>query len=150
MPYASLTPPCKLLLTYNLHSTYHLYQFYLSSSLLCVIWHIRPYFYHVKSLNQISLVIISGENIIFIQNCGVVQIGDGSAIETTEKRYTYTSPINSSLFCLLFPLPLWLIFHAVLCMKLFYYNTCTWCMTTDYFQHCNLLNNREWNVGKLY
>lgn len=27
-----------------------------------------------------------GENIIFIQNCGVVQIGDGSAIETTEKR----------------------------------------------------------------
>lgn len=100
MPYASLTPPCKLLLTYNLHSTYHLYQFYLSSSLLCVIWHIRPYFYHVKSLNHISLVIISGENIIFIQNCGVVQIGDGSAIETTEKRYTYTSPINSSLFCL--------------------------------------------------
>lgn len=136
MPYASLTPPCKLLLTYNLHSTYHLYQFYLSSSLLCVIWHIRPYFYHVKSLKQdftcnyfrgkyhFHSKLWSGTN--WWRIC-----------HWNHRKEVHTCIlVPSTVHFFAFPLPLWLIFHAVLCMKFFYY-TCTWCMTTDYFQHCN-------------
>lgn len=148
MPYASLTPPCKLLLTYNLHSTYHLYQFYLSSSLLCVIWHIRPYFYHVKSLKQDFTCNYFRGKYHFHS-----KLWSGTnwwRICHWNHRKEVHILVPSTVHFFAFPLPLWPIFHAVLCMKLFYYNTCTWCMTTDYFQHCNLLNNREWNVGKLY